>query len=119
MDEEQSAEVIQPKQLLVVEDDPFLSSLLKTRLEREGGFAVYAARNGDEALQALSGGWRPDLMLLDIILPEKSGFEVLEEIRQNPEMTMPVIIISNLGQDVDVERGRELGAVDYFIKAKT
>mgnify|MGYP001587399287 FL=1 len=106
--------------ILLVEDDLFLSSLLKTRLEKEK-FEVLAAHDGDEALKILRDT-KPDLILLDIILPGKSGFEVLEEVKSDPQlrdkMKIPVIIISNLGQESDLERGKELGVVDYFVKAR-
>ncbi len=106
------------KKILLVEDDQFLSSLLKNRLAREGGFEVEVARSGDEAL-SLAESFSPNLIMLDIILPGKSGFEVLEELRARPAAKVPVIIISNLGQSADVLRGKELGVVDYFVKAKT
>lgn len=105
------------KKILLVEDDQFLSSLLKSRLQRDGGFDVSLAKTGDEAVASF--GINPDLMLLDLILPGKSGFEVLEELQLRPGIKPPVIIISNLGQDADIERARSLGAIDYFVKAKT
>jgi len=106
--------------ILLVEDDIFLSALLKNRLLKEG-FEVNLARDGEEALSLLKAT-KPDLILLDLILPKKSGFEVMEEIRQDPQMQgqeLPIIIISNLGQPEDVSRGQELGAIEYFVKAKT
>ena len=106
--------------ILLIEDDPFLSSLLKNKLQKEG-FDVLHARDGDEALNFLKTE-EVALSLLDIILPKKSGFEVLEEIRNDPQLqskNVPVIIISNLGQPEDVARGLKLGAVAYFVKAKT
>jgi len=109
-----------PRKILLVEDDPFLSSLLKNRLQKEG-LEVMLVKDGEEALNFLKAT-KPDLILLDLILPKKSGFEVMEEIRSNPELQaneVPIIIISNLGQPEDVSRGQELGANDYFIKAKT
>ena len=106
--------------ILLVEDDQFLSALLKTRLEKEK-FEVIPAHDGPEALQSLRNT-KPDLILLDIILPGKSGFDVLEEIRSDPQLQdkkdIPVIIISNLGQESDMERGKDLGVVDYFVKAR-
>lgn len=104
--------------ILLVEDDQFLSMLLKNRLEREGGFEVMLARSGDEALKLLAE-FRPHLMMLDIILPQKTGFEVLEEMQKLPGEKPEVIIISNLGQDIDIERGKQLGVIDYFIKSRT
>ena len=77
------------------------------------------AKDGQEAIQSLKN-LKPDLILLDIILPGKSGFEVLEEMRSNPQLQdAPVMIISNLGQEGDIEKGRELGAIEYFVKART
>jgi len=105
--------------VLLVEDDPFLSSVLRMKLEKEL-FKVIRASDGDEALNFLTEqGVKPDLILLDLILPKKNGFEVLETIRQDPLLEkLPVIIISNLGQPSDIERGKALGVIDYFIKAR-
>lgn len=106
------------KKILLVEDDPFLSSLLKNRFTKEGCDVAYA-KDGAEAVQMLADT-HPDLILLDLILPKKSGFEVMEAIRQDPQLqNAPIIIISNLGQPEDMQKGQELGAVEYFIKAKT
>ncbi len=106
--------------VLLVEDDPFLSSLLKNRLKKEQ-LEVILAKDGEEALNLLKTS-QPDLILLDIILPKKSGFEVMVEIRNDPQMQsreLPIIIISNLGQPEDISKGQELGAIEYFVKAKT
>lgn len=105
------------KTVLLVEDEQFLSNLLKARLEA-GGAKVIQAFDGDAAIKNLKEV-KPDLILLDIILPKISGFELLEMINADPNLQAgPVMIISNLGQDTDVERGKTLGAVDYFVKAK-
>jgi len=105
------------KKLLIVEDEPLLGNLLKQRFEKEG-IEVMLARDGEEALNILRTT-RPDLMLLDIILPKISGFELLETMAADPNIEKaPVIITSNLGQDSDVKRGQSLGAVEYFVKAK-
>lgn len=107
-----------PKLLLFVEDDPFLASLLKTRLINEGFKVLYAA-DGEQALKILREQ-KPDLMLLDLILPKKSGFDVMEEMQSDPQINkVSIIIISNLGQESDQARAKELGAVAYFVKAKT
>lgn len=104
--------------ILLVEDDVFLSSLLKNRFIKEG-FEVTLARDGEEAFNLLKSN-APDLILLDIILPKKSGFELMEDLRSNPQLReAPIIILSNLGQPEDVSRGQQLGAIKYFIKAKT
>ena len=105
------------KKVLVVEDDIFLSQLLSTRLEKAGIY-VLKASDGEEALEIIKKE-RPNLVLLDIILPKKSGFEVAEEVASNPMLrSIPIIITSNLGQDSDVERGKSLGVVEYLVKAK-
>ncbi len=106
--------------ILLAEDDLFLSSLLKNRLQNEG-MEIIIAKDGEEALHLLRS-IKPDLILLDLILPKKSGFEVLEEISSDPQMQLnklPIFIISNLGQQEDISRGQELGAIEYFVKAKT
>ncbi|MBI2592950.1 MAG: response regulator [Candidatus Colwellbacteria bacterium] len=106
------------KTVLVVEDDVFLSQLLRNRLTKEG-INVIGAKDGEEALKVLKSE-RPDLLLLDLILPKKSGFEVLEAIQSDPLLEKaPTIIISNLGQDSDKARGKTLGAIEYFVKAQT
>ena len=105
--------------ILLVEDDPFLSSILQLKLDKEN-FKTIRAADGEEALNLLiEQGIRPDAILLDLILPKKNGFEVLETIRQDPTLEkLPVIIISNLGQPSDIDRGKALGVIDYFVKAK-
>lgn len=110
---------METKKVLLVEDDQFLSSLLKNRLSKDG-LEVVHARDGQEAISLLATNKDVKVILLDLILPKKSGFEVMEAIRQDPELQgAPVIIVSNLGQPEDVQRGQELGAAEYFIKAKT
>ena len=105
------------KKILVVEDDPFLSNLLKIRLEKER-LNVILAKDGDEAIKKIQET-DPDLILLDLILPKKSGFEVLQNISLDPNFkNKPVVIISNLGQTSDVQKAKELGAIEYFVKAK-
>lgn len=105
------------KKVLIVEDEPLLGNLLKQRFEKEG-IEVILARDGEEALNVLHAT-RPSLILLDIILPKISGFELLETMAADPSIEKsPVIITSNLGQDSDVKRGQSLGALEYFVKAK-
>ncbi len=105
--------------VLLVEDDQFISSLLMNRLQKEG-FEVTLVRDGREAAKLLiQEKFRPDLILLDVILPGKTGFEVLEEIREVPDLKKTkVLITSNLGQELDIKRGEELGA-QYIVKART
>ncbi len=109
------------KKILLIEDEPFLSSLLKNRLQREE-FEVIIAKDGEEATKLLKS-LLPDLILLDIILPKKSGFEIMEDIKSDPELSdkidVPIIIISNLSQPEDIQKSKQLGAIEYFVKAKT
>lgn len=104
--------------ILLVEDDKFLRTLLEKRLKSEN-FEVEIAVDGEEALEK-AASFLPSLILLDIILPKKSGFTFLEEIKKNENLkNIAVIILSNLGQNEDIEKGKTLGAIDYFIKAST
>jgi DNA-binding response OmpR family regulator len=105
------------KKIMIIEDDHFLSSLMKTRLEREG-FGVIQAFDGEEAMEALKVDI-PSLIVLDLIMPKVTGFEVLQMISITPQLQkVPVVIVSNLAQDSDVEKARQLGAKEYFIKVK-
>jgi len=105
------------KNILLVEDEQFLANLLKIRLEKEG-FIISHAKDGQEAAEIIKKS-KFDLVLLDIILPKISGFEILEMIRADSQLSgVPVIIISNLGQENDISRGQSLGAVEYIVKAK-
>ena len=106
------------KKILLVEDDQFLGSLMKNRFVKEG-FDTDWVMNGDEAIAKLKEAPH-DLILMDIILPGASGFEVMEKIIAEPQVgSTPIIIISNLGQQSDIARGRELGAAAYLVKADT
>ena len=109
------------KIILLIEDEPFLSSLLKNRLQREK-FEMLMAKDGEEAIKILKSS-EPNLVLLDIILPKKSGFEILEDLKSDPELIdkreIPIIIISNLSQPEDIQKSKDLGAIEYFVKAKT
>ena len=102
--------------IIIVEDDKFLRDLITQKVLKEG-YLVVEAVNGEEGV-AKAKEEKPDLMLLDLILPGIDGFEVLRQVKENPETSsIPVIILSNLGQKDDVERGMKLGAADYLIKA--
>ena len=105
------------KTILLVEDEPLLGNILKLRLEKEN-LGVTLARDGEEALNFLKIN-KPDLILLDIILPKLSGFEVMEKLKEEPSYKKaPIVILSNLGQDSDLEKGQTLGAIGYFVKAQ-
>ena len=104
------------KNILVVEDDKFLRELIAQKLSKEG-YKVFEAIDGEEGIKKIQKE-KPDLVLLDLILPGIDGFEVLSKMKKDSTISsIPVIILSNLGQKDDVERGLKLGAVDYLIKA--
>ena len=101
--------------LLVVEDDEFLVKMYESGLTKEG-FDVTTAGNGEEGLQK-AGEIKPDLILLDLIMPKMDGFTCLEKLKEdNAIKRIPVVILSNLGQDSDIKRGMEMGAEGYLIK---
>lgn len=102
--------------ILVVEDDNFLRDLLARKLGQEN-CEFLAAIDGENALKLMDDE-KPSIVLLDLILPGIDGFEVLSKIKQNPEIKdVPVVILSNLGQDSDIQKAKELGADDFLIKA--
>lgn len=102
--------------ILIVEDDKFLRELLERKLRGEGLQTVTAV-DGNEALKKMEEE-SPQLVLLDLILPGMDGFDVLKKMKENEKIAkVPVIILSNLGQKEEVEKGLKLGADDYMIKA--
>jgi OmpR family response regulator RpaB len=103
--------------ILIVEDEEFLIRALKDNLVAEG-YAVDVAKNGDEALKKIRKK-SPSLVLLDILMPKKDGFYVLEEMKKNSEWKLiPVIVLSNLGEGAAIKRAMEMGAENYFIKSQ-
>jgi DNA-binding response OmpR family regulator len=101
--------------ILIAEDDPFLSKIYKMTLEGEG-HEVLMASDGEDALKICHKD-RPDIILLDILMPKKDGFAVLKEVKATEGCKdIPVVILSNLGQEADVQKGLKLGAVDYIVK---
>ncbi len=103
--------------ILIVEDDPILKNLLGHTLA--GKYQTLYANNGAEAI-ALFDQHKPAIVLLDLMLPDIDGFAVLENIRAHvgPEKDTPVIVVSNLGQQKDIEKAKALGANDYLVKAE-
>ncbi|HBU06664.1 MAG TPA: response regulator [Candidatus Magasanikbacteria bacterium] len=100
----------------LVEDDTFLANIYKTKFEMEG-FKITHSENGEAGLNDIKKK-KPDIVLLDILLPKMDGFVVLQEIKKDPDTKdIPVILLTNLGQKDDVEKGLEMGASDYLIKA--
>jgi len=104
------------KKILIVEDDKFLRELIARKLIAEN-YEIIEAIDGEEGLKKIKEE-KPDLVLLDLILPGIDGFEVLSKMKDDPALaSIPVIILSNLGQREDLEKGLKLGAVDYLVKA--
>ena len=101
--------------ILVVEDDKFLANAYRVKLEKTG-FEVRIAMDGEEGSVA-AAEFEPDLILLDLVMPKKDGFTVLQELKADEKFkNIPVLVASNLGQKEDVDRAKELGAVDFVIK---
>ena len=104
------------QKILVVEDETFLVKIYSVKLKSEG-FDVSVATDGVEAIK-MTDSFKPDLILLDLVLPKMNGFEALEKIRSKPEnRNIPVIVLSNLSQEEDVKRAQALGAMIYLVKA--
>jgi CheY-like chemotaxis protein len=102
--------------ILVVEDDKFLRELILRKLKEENYETCFAV-DGEEGLNKIQEE-RPDLVLLDLILPGMNGFDVLKKKQEMPEIAqIPVVVLSNLGQKEDVERALKYGAKDYLVKA--
>ncbi len=105
------------KRVLIVEDDKFLNDLLAKHFAKDG-FNFDLAPDGESAL-VKAGEQKPDLVLLDLYLPGIDGYEVLRRIKANPNLSsVPVIILSNLGQKDEIDKGMQLGASDFLVKAK-
>ena len=105
------------RKILLVEDDTALASVYRSRLELEG-FDVCEANNGEDAL-SLAVSEHPDLVLLDVMMPKISGFDVLDILRNTPETTnIRVIMLTALSQPKDKERAEQLGVDDYLVKSQ-
>ncbi len=107
---------MEKQRILLVEDDAFLASIYAQKLEVEG-YDVSLATNGEDGLK-MAAKDMPVLILLDLVLPQLDGFEVLSRLKQDPATRkIPVLVLSNLGQSEDIERCMDLGAAGYIIKA--
>jgi len=105
------------KKILIIEDEELLANLLKSRLE-ELGYEVLIAADGKVGFEAIKEN-APDLILLDVVMPKMGGFEVLEKMQEDDSIkSIPVIIISNSGQPVELEKAKQLGARDWLIKTE-
>lgn len=104
------------KKILLIEDDAFISQMYSTKF-RQTEYEFLVAKDGKEGLE-IAKQQQPNVILLDVILPEVDGFEILRQIKEDPALQgIPVILLTNLGQEENVQKGKELGAVDYIIKA--
>jgi two-component system phosphate regulon response regulator PhoB len=107
----------QPSRILLVEDDDSLANVYLTRLQAEG-FDVRRVANGEDAL-ASAMSYRPDLVLLDVMMPKVDGFDVLDILRNTPETAnLKIIMLTALSQDSDKERAEALGVDDYLVKSQ-
>ena len=105
------------KKILLIEDEEILIDLLQRKLTQEG-YEISITRNGEEGLAAMKEK-QPDLILLDIIMPKMGGFEVMEKMQGDNDLKrIPVIVISNSGQPVEIDRAQKLGAKDWLIKTE-
>ncbi|PIY89566.1 MAG: response regulator [Candidatus Nealsonbacteria bacterium CG_4_10_14_0_8_um_filter_37_14] len=105
------------KKILLIEDEQIMFDLLQKKLRGEG-YEVSIAKDGEEGLRAMREV-KPDLILLDIVMPKIGGFEVMEEMQKEPELKkIPIIVISNSGQPVELDRAQKFGARDWLIKTE-
>ena len=105
------------KKILLIEDEKIMINLLNKKLTSEG-YDVTISRDGEEGLRVMKE-LKPDVVLLDIIMPKMGGFEVMEKMNKDPELKkIPIIIVSNSGQPVELSRAKELGARDWLIKTE-
>ncbi len=104
-----------PKKILIAEDEPSLLNVLAKKV-KSLGYSVLEAKDGEQAIKIFKKE-HPDLVLLDVVMPIKNGFDVLEEIKIKQKSKVPVIILSNLSESQDLETGKNLGAIDYITKS--
>lgn len=105
------------KKILITEDDKFLASAFRAKLVK-AGFEIKIVGDGEEAIEALET-FTPDLILLDLVMPKKDGYAVLQDLKAEPKWkSIPVLIATNLGQKEDVDRAMKLGADAYIVKSE-
>lgn len=103
--------------VVIVEDEEILLKVLQEKFKK-AGFEIFVAVDGGEAVPIIKSAL-PDVVVLDLILPKKTGFEVLEEIKSDPQLKqIPVVVLSNLGQDEDIKKALQLGAEDFIVKTQ-
>ncbi len=105
------------KKILIIEDEEILCHLLQKKLNAEG-YEAHVAKNGKDGMSKMRE-IMPDLILLDIIMPIMGGFEVMEEMQKDEKLSsIPIIVVSNSGQPVEVDRAQKLGAKDWLVKTE-
>jgi len=102
--------------VLIIEDDPFISDIYVVEMENQG-FDVELAIDGEDAIKKLNEN-HYSIALLDLLMPKKDGFAVLTEINSNPNLKVPVIVLSNLGRKEHISKALDMGASDYIIKTQ-
>jgi len=103
--------------ILIIEDDRYISKMYQLKLSLDG-FDVQVADNGRIGLEKVTE-FKPDIILTDILMPELDGFEVIKSIKSDPDQkTIPILIMSNLGQEDHIQKGLELGALGYIVKSQ-
>src|SRR3989338_7795411 len=100
--------------ILIIDDDPFIADMYVLKFKDEQ-FEIETARNGKDGLKKIDE-YKPDVILLDVVMPDMDGFQVLEEVKKK-NVPQKIILLTNLGQKEDVERGLAIGASDYVVKA--
>ena len=105
------------RKILLVEDDSMIVEMYKLRFEEEG-FEVTVTEKGSEAIE-LASSLKPDIMLLDIILPEVDGFNILQSLKSEEKTkSLPILMLTNLAQESDKEKAISMGANDYLVKSQ-
>lgn len=104
--------------VLIIDDDPFLSGMYATRLVNDG-FTVISAMDGMAGIEKAAAE-KPDVILLDVLMPKMNGFETLQMLKRSPTLSrIPVLMLTSMGQREDIEQGLQAGAADYLLKAQT
>jgi CheY-like chemotaxis protein len=112
-----SEEKNEKKMIMIAEDDAFIGDIYEIKL-KNAGYDVILANNGRDAIEKLESGVKPDILLLDIVMPYMDGFDVLEAMKNREEWNgIPVVLLTNLSQKEDIDKGISLGAKDYLIKS--
>jgi len=103
--------------IVIAEDEEALAKALQTKF-KNAGFDIYPASDGVQALEMIRSA-QPDIIALDLLMPKKNGFEVLQEVKSDPDLkNIPVVVLSNLGQDEEIKRALQMGAEDYLVKTQ-